>query len=70
MYNNQVNIGGEVRTFKKTRKKEDNLEEVCKQIYKLRAVETTSTNTDTKLGCFGKREKSKYPQCTSYKIKI
>lgn len=40
MYNNQVNIGGEVRTFKKTRKKEDKLEEVCKQIYKLRTVET------------------------------
>lgn len=70
MYNNQVYTDGEVCTFKKPRKKEDSLEEVCKQIYKLRAVETTRTNTDTKLGCFGKREKSQYPQCTSYKIKI
>ena len=42
--------------LKKPREKRDNLEEVCKQIYKLRAVEATSTNIDTKLGCFGKRE--------------
>ena len=69
MYNNQVNTAGEVCTFKKSREKEDNLEKRYKQVYRLRATETTRTNTDTKLGCFGKRELSQYPQCTSYKIK-
>jgi len=70
MHNNQVKRDDEVCTFKKSREKEDNLEEGCKQIHKLRATETTSTNTDTKLGCFGKRELFQFPQCTSYKIKI
>lgn len=54
--NNQVNTDSKVCTFKKSREKKDNLEKVGKQIYKLRAVETISTNIDTKLGCFGKRE--------------
>lgn len=70
MYNNQVKTDGEVCTFKKSREKEDNLEKVCRQIRKLRAVETTSTNTDTELGGFGKRKQSQHPQRTSYKIKI
>lgn len=41
--------------LKKSREKEDNLEKVCKQIYKLRAVETASTNIDTKLGLWKER---------------
>lgn len=43
--------------LEKSTEKEENLgKKVCKQIYRLRAIETTSTNIDTKLGCFEKRE--------------